>query len=120
MTTPADSRSSATAPAELTRSRCRCIESAGVNACKRTRFVNEPGRTTRVISGLGFETPSQYDRRGRLVRSVCPDGSARGSEYDAENRITHLVDARGPVWRARYSYYGDCVLGFTAVNGRRL
>ncbi len=64
---------------------------------------------TEVEDAGGPRGKYAHDGLGRLVRSERPDGSARLFEYDAEGRITRLIDARGGEWHARYSPYGDCI-----------
>jgi len=97
----------------------RCIESTGVDGYKQKRFVYEPGRTTRVIDGLGLETLYQYNALGQVERRIEPNGATFVTEFDDAGRIAKEIDPLGATTTYAYDERGHLACK-TFPNGARL
>jgi RHS repeat-associated protein len=97
----------------------RCIESSGTDRYKQKRFVYEPGQTTRVIDGQGYETLYQYNALGQVERRIDPNGATSVTTFDDAGRILSEIDPIGATTTYAYDEQGH-LAAKTFPNGARL
>lgn len=84
----------------------RCIESTGDHGYRKTTFHYEPGRTTRVVDSLGYETLYQYNAQGQVERKILPNGAQHLTQLDEHGRIVAEIDPLGGTTQYHYDSIG--------------